>query len=176
MKFVETSIPGTYLIHIEPHNDERGFFGRSWCVNEFREHGLNERLVQCNISFNIKKGTLRGMHYQLPPYAEAKLIRCTRGAIYDVAVDLRPDSVSFKHWISVELTSVNLQMLYIPEGVAHGFQTIVDNSEVFYQMSELYNAQSGQGVRWNDPAFAIKWPYDDPIISIRDTQFPDFAQ
>ncbi|MEG4301604.1 dTDP-4-dehydrorhamnose 3,5-epimerase [Microcoleus sp. D3_18a_C4] len=173
MKFTETKLKGAYVIEVEPIADERGFFARSWCQKEFAEHGLNPNLVQCNISFNLKKGTLRGMHYQAKPYQEAKLVRCTMGAVYDVIIDLRSDSPMFKQWIGVELTADSRKMLYIPEGMAHGFQTLVDNTEVFYQMSEFYNSESATGLRWDDPEFKIKWLIkQDLVISEKDKFYP----
>lgn len=174
MLFCETKLPRVFEIQLEPHRDERGFFARTWCQKEFEAHGLNPRLVQCNISFNIRKGTLRGMHYQALPHAEAKLVRCTRGAIYDVVVDLRPTSPAYQNWIGVELTAANRHMLYIPEGCGHGFLTLEDETEVFYQMSEFYDAESSRGVRWNDPAFKITWPEKVEVISQRDGAYPDF--
>jgi dTDP-4-dehydrorhamnose 3,5-epimerase len=174
VKFIETRLKGAYIIEPEPIEDERGFFARSWCQQEFEAHGLNPNLVQCNISFNKKKGTLRGMHYQVTPHEEAKLVRCTKGAIYDVIIDLRPDSPTFKQWIAVELTAKNYKMLYIPEGFAHGFQSLEDNTEVFYQMSDFYHPQCARGVRWNDPVFKIEWPQNEWIISDRDLQYPYF--
>jgi dTDP-4-dehydrorhamnose 3,5-epimerase len=175
MKFAETRLKGAFIIEPERQEDERGFFARTWCKEEFKRNGLNSRLVQCSISFNKKKGTLRGMHYQVEPHQEAKLVRCTRGSIYDVIIDLRPGSDTFKQWLAVELTSESRKMLYAPEGFAHGFQTLGDNTEVFYQMSELYRPEGAKGVRWDDPAFGILWPEADRIISDRDIAFPDFA-
>lgn len=174
MKFIETRLKGAYIIELEPIEDERGFFARSWCRKEFAEHGLNPNLVQCNISFNRKKGTVRGMHYQVKPYEEAKLVRCTRGAIYDVIIDLRSESPTFKQWVSVELSAGNCKMLYIPEGFAHGFQTLEDDTEVFYQMAEFYHPESARGLRWNDQAFAIKWLLPELVISKQDRNYPDF--
>jgi len=172
LKFTETQLKGAYIIEPELIRDERGFFARSWCQKEFTERGLNSNLVQCNISFNLKKGTLRGMHYQAKPHEEAKLVRCTMGAIYDVIIDLRPESPTFKQWVAVELTAENRKMLYIPEGMAHGFQTLVDNTEVFYQMSEFYQAESASGVRWNDPAFNVEWLIkQDLVISKKDQSY-----
>lgn len=176
MKFAETPLAGAYIIDIEPIADERGFFARSWGRDEFAAHGLNSDLVQCNISCNTKKGTLRGMHYQAAPHGEAKLVRCTAGAIYDVIVDLRQDSPTYTAHVAVTLTAENRRALFIPEGFAHGFQALADNSEVFYQMSSLYVAEAARGVRWNDPAFAIEWPEDERIISTRDRQWADFAR
>lgn len=174
MIFTETKLKSAYIIELERLEDERGFFARTWCQREFKEYGLNPTLVQCNISFNIKKGTLRGMHYQAAPCREAKLVRCTFGSIYDVIIDLRPESETFKQWISVELTANDRKMLYVPEGFAHGFLTLMDNTEVFYQMTEYYAPGYARGIRWNDPAFGIQWPIDVLIISEKDKQFPDF--
>ncbi len=171
MTFTETKIKGAFIVDPELIKDERGFFARTWCQKEFEAHGLDSRLVQCNISFNVKKGTLRGMHYQLPPHAEAKLVRCTMGSIYDVIIDLRKESSTFKQWVAVKLTVENRTMLYIPEGLAHGFQTLEDNSEVFYQMSEFYHPESACGIRWDDPMFCISWPVPDPILSLNDTSY-----
>jgi dTDP-4-dehydrorhamnose 3,5-epimerase len=175
MIFTETRLKGAYIIELEKRWDDRGFFARSWCENEFAEHNLNPRLVQCNISFNKKKGTLRGMHYQAEPRAEAKLVRCTRGTIYDVIIDLRPNSPTFKQHAGEELTAESHKMLYAPEGFAHGFQALEDNSEVFYQMSEFYAPQHSRGVRWNDPVFGIVWPIREPIMLERDRNYPDFT-
>jgi dTDP-4-dehydrorhamnose 3,5-epimerase len=175
MKFTETRLTSAYLIELEPLSDERGFFARSWCQKEFQAYGLNSNLVQCNISFNQKKGTLRGMHYQVAPHAEAKLVRCTRGAIYDVIIDLRPASATFKEWVAIELTAANRRMLYIPEGMAHGFQTLAEETEVFYQMSEFYYPECARGVRWDDRAFNLDWPEDRRIISVKDSQYPDYV-
>lgn len=160
---------------MEPHRDERGHFARTWCRQEFEAHGLKASLAQCSTSFNLKRGTLRGLHYQAEPYAEAKLVRCTRGALYDLIVDLRPDSESFKEWFSVELTESNRMMLYVPEGFAHGFQTLEDETEVFYQISESYHPEYARGVRWNDPAFGFRWPIEEGLMSERDRNFQDFA-
>lgn len=175
MKFTELKLSGAYLIELDQFQDERGFFARSWCQQEFSKQGLNTNLVQCNISFNFQRGTLRGMHYQAKPHEEAKLVKCTRGAIYDVIVDLRPNSSTFKNWVAVELNAENRNMLYIPEGIAHGFQTLADHTEVFYQMSEFYHLESAKGVRWNDPTFEIQWPeIEARIISSKDCNYPDF--
>ena len=172
MRFNETPLLGAYLIEIEPVDDERGFFARSWCGDEFTRHGLNAGLMQCGISYNKKRGTLRGMHYQSAPFSEAKLVRCTMGAIYDVILDLRRDLNTFGRWEAIELSAANRRMLYIPEGVAHGFQTLRDDSEVFYQISECYHPECSKGVRWNDPAFGIAWPIPEPVMSERDRAFP----
>lgn len=174
MIFRETTLKGAFIIEPERHEDWRGFFARTWCQREFEAQGLNPRLVQCGISFNRKKGTLRGMHYQAPPYEEAKLVRCAMGAIHDVVIDLRPDSPTFAQHTAVTLTAENRVMLYVPEGFAHGFQTLEDNSEVFYQMSQFYVPEAARGIRWNDPAFAIRWPILETIILERDQNYPDF--
>jgi len=174
MIFVETELQGAFVVKLEKFEDERGFFARSWCRREFESQGLNPNLLQCNISFNRKKGTLRGMHYQAPPNEEAKLVRCTMGAIYDVIIDLRPDSSTFKQWISLEMTSENKKMIYIPEHFAHGFITLEDNTEVFYQMSEFYAPDFARGIRWNDPVFRIQWPIEPVTLSEADRNFPDF--
>ena len=175
MKFLETSLKGAYIIDIEPIEDNRGLFARSWCKREFEAHSLNSKIVQCNISFNTKKGILRGMHFQIKPFEEVKLVRCTSGAIFDVIIDLRADSPTFKGWFAVELNDKNRKMLYIPERFAHGFQTLKDNTEVFYQMSEYYSPDHSRGIRWNDPSFSIQWPEDKRIISKKDQQYPDFS-
>ncbi|RJQ42903.1 MAG: dTDP-4-dehydrorhamnose 3,5-epimerase [Nitrospiraceae bacterium] len=175
MIFKETRLKGAFIIEPERFDDERGFFARTWCRNEFGKHGLNTSLVQCNISFNKKSGTLRGMHFQSAPHPEIKLVRCTRGAVYDVIIDLRQDSETYKQWLSVELTEDNRAMLYIPEGFAHGFLTLGDNTELFYQMSEFYHPECAGGVRWNDPAFSVQWPAEVRVISGRDRDYPDFS-
>lgn len=175
MIFKETKLKGAFIIEPERIEDERGFFARTFCRKEFESHGLNPNLVQCSVSFNKKKGTLRGMHYQVAPHQETKLVRCTMGAIYDVMLDLRPGSPTFKQWVSVELTDENLWIIYIPEGVAHGFQTLEDASEVSYQMSEFVYPEYARGVRWEDPAFGIKWPLDVTCISVRDASFQSFT-
>ena len=174
MLFHETNLPGVFEIHLESHPDDRGFFARTWCQKEFEDHGLNPRLVQCSISFNLRRGTLRGMHLQTAPHAEAKLVRCTRGAIYDVILDLRPSSPAYRKWFAIVLTSENRNMAYVPEGCAHGFLTLEDQTEVFYQMSEFYDEESARGVRWNDPAFRITWPEEVQIVSQKDRAYPNF--
>ncbi len=174
MKFIEAALPGVFVIEPEPVEDERGFFARTFCAREFEQQGLDARLMQCSISFNPSKGTLRGMHYQAPPLAEAKLVRCTRGAIFDVVVDLRLDSPTYKQWFAAHLSAENYRALYIPQGLAHGFQTLADATEVAYQMSEYFHADSARGVRWDDPAFGIQWPDDVRIISAKDRAYPDF--
>ena len=174
MTFHETRLPGVFEIHIEPKADDRGFFARTWCQAEFETQGLHPGLVQCSVFFNTRRGTLRGMHYQAQPHAEAKLVRCTRGAVYDVVIDLRPGSTTYKGWIAVVLSSDKRNMVYVPHGCAHGFLTMVNESEVFYQMSEFYCAEAARGVRWNDPAFQISWPGTVEVISERDRSYPDF--
>jgi dTDP-4-dehydrorhamnose 3,5-epimerase len=174
MRFHKTKLSGVFEIHIDRKPDERGFFARTWCQKEFEAHGLNSRLVQCSVSFSAQKGTLRGIHYQVAPYAETKVVRCTGGSIYDVVVDLRVQSPTFKDWIAVVLTAESRNMVYVPEGCAHGFLTLEDESEVFYQMSEFYNAESARGVRWDDPAFQIAWPEPVEMISERDRPYPNF--
>lgn len=173
VKFRETGISGAFVVDVEKIADDRGFFARAWCAREFEEQGLNPSLVQANISYNRYKKTLRGMHYQQPPHAEAKLVRCTRGALYDVILDLRPDSPTLGRWLAFELSGDSYRMLYIPEGCAHGFQTLEDDTEMFYQHSEFFVPQAATGVMWNDPAFGIEWPYpDDPILSPKDNSWP----
>ena len=176
MIFTETELPGAYVVDLERREDERGFFARTWCSDEFAAQGLDARLTQCNVSYNARRGTLRGMHMQLAPHAEVKLVRCTRGAIYDVIIDLRPDSPTFTRWTGVELTEENRTMLYVPEGFAHGYQALTDGSEIFYQVSEPYAPAAERGVRWDDPAFAIEWPEPgNAILSEKDRAWPDFA-
>jgi dTDP-4-dehydrorhamnose 3,5-epimerase len=173
--FTETKLQGAFILELEKREDDRGFFARSWCQREFQAHNLNPRLVQCNISFNRMKGTLRGMHYQAAPLAEAKLVRCTVGALYDVIIDLRPDSPTYKQHVGEVLSAANYKMMYVPEGFAHGFQTLEDNTEIFYQMSEFYSPEHARGVRYNDPAFGIKWMIGNPVIVDRDRNYPDFT-
>lgn len=174
MRFAQCMIEGAWLVRMERHEDERGYFARSWCQREFEQHGLNPRLVQCNVSFNHLKGTLRGMHGQLAPHEEAKLVRCTRGALWDVMLDLRPQSPTYRRYEAVTLTDTNDRLLYLPEGVFHGFLTLEDNTEIFYQMSEFYCPESAMGYRYDDPAFNIAWPIAVRMISPRDREWPDF--
>lgn len=176
MRFVPTPLRGAYLIEPEPIPDERGFFARTWCRNEFANLGLNPNLVQCNISYNKARGTLRGMHYQKAPHQEAKLVRCTQGGIYDAIVDLREDSETYTQWFGAELTAENRNALYVPEGCAHGFITLRDDTEVLYQMAEFFHAECAAGARWNDPAFGIQWPGAVMVISERDRNYPDFSR
>ena len=171
MKFIETPLKGAFVVEPERLKDDRGFFARTFCQREFEKRGLNSNFVQCNISFNKRKGSIRGMHFQATPYEESKLIRCTSGAICDVILDLRQGSETFKQWFSIELTAESRSMLYVPHGFAHGFQTLENNSEVLYQMSEFYYPQSARGVRWNDPQVGIKWLLDVTEISDRDKEF-----
>src|ERR1700674_921333 len=174
MIFRVTKLPGVFEIDIEAKPDERGFFGRTWCQEEFAAHGLNTKLVQCSLSFNIGKGTMRGMHYQVAPHAESKLVRCTRGAVFDVVLDLRPQSPTFKDWISVILTAENRKTIYVPEGCAHGFLTLEEGTEVLYQMSVFQSPELARGVRFDDPAFRIAWPEKIEVISERDRNYPEF--
>lgn len=176
MIFQETPLRGAYLIEPERIGDERGFFARSWCRDEFEAQGLNSQLLQCNLSFNHRQATLRGMHFQAAPHPETKLVRCTMGAIYDVIVDVRPDSPTFKSWFGIELSALNRQMLYIPGGLAHGFITLQDASEVFYQMSEFFHPECARGVRWNDAAFGIEWPLEPTCIAQKDREYADFGR
>lgn len=176
MKFHETELEGAYIIELEKLEDSRGFFARTFCQKELEDHGLAPTVAQANVSSNAKAGTLRGMHYQLPPYEEAKLIRCTRGALYDVIVDLRPDSVSYKRWLGVELTANNYRMLYVPANFAHGFITLEDDTEAIYFVSEFYTPGSERGLRWDDSQFNIKWPHPVDVISEKDASWPDFAE
>jgi len=200
MIFKETKLKGAYTIRLEPQEDERGFFARSFCLDEFKKNGIDFNIVQCNISYNREKGTLRGMHYQIAPHQEAKLVSCIRGAIYDVIIDLRQDSPTYCQWFAVELTAhfhshnhppahslINPfthspmnpsthQLLYIPQGFAHGFQTLEDDSVVFYQMSEFYHPEAARGVRWDDKAFGIKWLLSERIMSKKDISYPDFRR
>lgn len=174
MLFTETKLKGSFIIEIEKLEDERGFFGRSWCVNEMNEHGINVNIKQANVSFNKLKGTLRGMHFQKRPFQEAKLVRCSRGSIFDVIIDLRKDSPTYKQWISVELSQENYKMLYVPEDFAHGFITLEDNSEVNYLMTEIFVPGAGATIRWNDPMFKIQWPFEPTVISDKDRIQTDF--
>ena len=175
MIFTETELNCAFLIELEPFEDERGFFALSWSEKEFAARGLDSRFVECNVSFNHKKGTLRGMHYQESPHGQGKLVRCTMGAVFDVMIDLRPSSPTFKRWQAFELTAKNHLALYVPVDFAHGFQTLDENSEIIYQMTTPYVPGSGRGLRWNDPAFGIDWPLGNPILNDRDKTYPDFS-
>ncbi len=172
MRFTETELRGAFVIELEPVADDRGFFARTWCAREFEERGLAARFVQCSVSFNRKRGTLRGMHYQKAPHEEIKLVRCTRGALYDVIVDLRVDSPTFARHCAAVLTPENGKMMYVPAGFAHGFQTLENDTEVCYQISEFYDPEAAAGVAWDDPAFGIAWPVAERIMSERDRNLP----
>lgn len=174
MHFQQSKIPGLYVIEVEPHKDHRGFFARSWCQREFSAHGLNPRIAQISVAFTAKKGGLRGLHYQLSPHWEAKTVRCTRGKIFDVAVDLRPDSPTFCQWVGFELSADNHRTLHIPEGCAHGYQTLEHESEIQYLTTEFYAPEAARGRRYNDPAFGITWPLPVAAISDADRSWPDF--
>ena len=174
MKFEETAIPGVWLIELERLEDSRGFFARTFCEKEFAAHGLRTRFVQCNLSANRQRGTLRGMHFQNEPKPEVKLVRCIRGSIYDVVIDLRRDSATYCKWLRFELNAGNGRALYIPAGIAHGFQTLESNTDVYYHMGEFYEPALAGGVRWNDPAFNVVWPISDPILSEKDAAYPDY--
>jgi dTDP-4-dehydrorhamnose 3,5-epimerase len=172
--FRETSLAGSYIIDLEPRRDERGFFARAWCARELAELGLETRVVQCDLSRTTRRGTLRGLHYQHPPHAEVKIVRCIAGAVYDVIVDLRRGSPTYMQHIAAELSAENHRALYVPAGFAHGFQALTDDVELFYQMSEYYAPTAGGGVRWDDRAFGIGWPIADPYMNERDRTYPDF--
>ncbi len=172
MRFFKIQLDGAFIVESEPYRDERGSFFRSWCKNEFFQHGLPTKICQCNISTNRTKGTIRGLHFQKAPYQEAKFIRCTRGSIFDVMVDIRPDSPTFLQWAGYELSEKNYKALFIPEGFAHGYQTLVDNTEVFYQVNEFYHPEAACELRWDDPALGIEWPLDSISISEKDAQAP----
>ncbi len=174
MIFHETGVQGVYVIELELRSDERGFVARSYCANEFAEHGLEPAVVQANVSFNHKAGTLRGMHYQVPPAAETKLVRCTSGAIHDVIVDLRPDSPTYLQHVAVDLTAENRLALFVPRMFAHGYQTLTDGAEVTYQVSEFYTPGMERGIRYDDPALGIRWPRDVAVISEKDRSWPAF--
>jgi dTDP-4-dehydrorhamnose 3,5-epimerase len=175
MRFVETALAGAFVIEPEVLSDDRGFFARTWCARELGEQGLVSALAQASIAYSHRAGTLRGMHYQVPPHEEVKIVRCTRGAIFDAIVDLRPHSSTFLRWTHVVLSADNRHMLYVPGGFAHGYQTLSDDTEVFYQMSEFYTPAAERGVRWDDPSFGIEWPeIGERIISEKDRQLPHF--
>lgn len=176
MRFTQTALPGVVVIDIERREDERGFFARSWCREELQAHGLNPRLVQCSVSLTRRRGMVRGLHYQVTPHEEAKVVRCGRGAIYDVVLDLRGSGPTFGQWVAVELRAEDYRMVYVPEGCAHGFQTLEDETEVVYQMSESYHPESARGIRWNDPAFHMSWPLELTTISAKDGAYPLFQQ
>ena len=175
MIFLPTDLPGAFIVELDRREDDRGFFARTWCQREFEDAGLNPTLVQSSVSFSPRRGTLRGMHWQAAPNSETKLVRCTRGAIWDVIIDLRPESPMYTQHFGVELSEDSGRALYIPEGMAHGFVTLADNCEVFYQMSDYHVPAAARGVRWNDPAFEIDWPVTNPILHPRDAAYPDFV-
>ena len=175
MIFAEVALPGVWVVTPELREDVRGFFARTWCEREARAAGLNERWVQSSLSYTKTRGTLRGLHFQRAPYEEVKLVRCTAGAIFDVVLDLRRESPTFKRHFAVELTAENRLQIYIPRRCAHGYQTLVDGVEVLYQMSEVYSPEHSDGVRWDDPAFGISWPATNPIMNERDRRYPDFT-
>jgi dTDP-4-dehydrorhamnose 3,5-epimerase len=172
--FTALRLPGAYAIEPEPAADDRGFFARLWCAKEFSDRGLRTDFMQSSISSNRRRGTLRGLHYQLPPHAEAKLVRCIRGAAFDCVVDLRPESPTYLQWHAIELTAENGRAVYIPEGIAHGFQTLADNTELLYEITAPFAPESARGLRWNDTALSIKWPLDEPILSSRDRSYPNY--
>jgi dTDP-4-dehydrorhamnose 3,5-epimerase len=175
MHFTMTDIPGVVLVDLQKFEDERGFFSRGWCAREFAEHGLPDQVVQMNISYNRRKHTLRGFHYQLPPYGEDKLLRCIRGSIFDVLIDLRPDSPTYRRHLTVELSASNQRMLVIPKGCANAFLTMQDETEATYLVSEFYTPAAERGLRWDDPSFAVEWPVTAPaVISAKDRNWPDF--
>lgn len=175
MKFKATKLKGAFIIEMELIRDSRGFFARAWCQKEFEEHGLKPYIAQANITLSREKGTLRGMHCQAAPYQEVKVVRCIKGAVFDVIIDLRPDSPTYREWFGIELTESNCKMLYVPEDFAHGYQTLEQNTEVFYQVSQCYFPESERGMRWNDPQFGIRWPLtENLVISEKDKKWPDF--
>ena len=176
LTFTPTPLAGAFVVELDRREDDRGFFARSFCQEEFAAHGLSPVVAQCNVSYNARRGTLRGMHYQAEPHAEAKLVRCTQGAIWDVIVDLRRGSPTFRRWYGVELSADNRRALYAPEGMAHGFQSLTDDAEVLYLMSRPYQAEAARGVRWDDPAFGIRWPIAEPHLSPRDRDFAPFRE
>lgn len=176
LTFGKTPLEGVWVIDAEIIPDERGFFARTWSLQEFRDRGLETRIVQCSASYNRLKGTLRGLHFQIAPHAEAKIVRCTRGSVFDVAVDLRRSSPTYRKWWGVELSSQNRRMLYIPENCAHGFLSLEDDTEVHYQISAPYRPEAARGVRWNDPAIGIVWPAEPVVMNERDRDYPDFDE
>lgn len=175
MQFIETAVIGAYLVRPEVRADERGLFARLWCQEEFAARGLRADFVQCNDSFSAERSTLRGLHYQVAPYEEVKLVRCIRGAVFDVLVDLRPESASYRRWVGVELTADSRSMVYVPAGCAHGYLTLMDNSEVEYPVSQFYQPAAERGIRWNDPLFGIEWPFAPCRMSVKDQSWPDYT-
>ncbi len=175
MKYKETLLRGVLIVKLDRIEDDRGYFARTWCAQEFEEHGLNNTVAQCNTAWNKRRGTLRGMHYQIDPYSEVKLVRCIRGAVFDAVIDLRPGSPTYLKTFHIELSEDNHRMLYIPEGFAHGYLTLTDGAEVFYQVSQFYTPGAEAGIRWNDPLFDIPWPLSEPaVISEKDQQWPNY--
>jgi dTDP-4-dehydrorhamnose 3,5-epimerase len=172
MIFHETPLQGAYVIEPERINDDRGFFARIWCQNELKQQGLKSEIAQSNVGFNNRKGTLRGLHFQETPHAEVKIVRCSRGAIFDVIVDLRPESQSYKRWFGVDLSEENCKMIYVPEGFAQGYMTLADNTEIYYHTTEFYSPETASGVRYDDPAFGIVWPLEIEVISQQDREWP----
>jgi dTDP-4-dehydrorhamnose 3,5-epimerase len=172
MIFTPSTLPGVFVVELEPHADERGFFARSYCAEEFAAQGLGPELRQCSVSYNARKGTLRGMHYQGAPHEEHKLVRCTAGAVFDVMVDIRDSSPTYRRWFGTELTGANRRSVFIPPGFAHGFVSLTDHAEVYYMISVAHAPQVSRGFRWNDPAFAIEWPVVPTVISSRDASYP----
>lgn len=175
MKFIQTPLSGAYVVELEKRGDDRGFFARAFCVEEFTAHGLNPTVLQANISESARKGTLRGLHYQIAPFGEVKFIRCIKGSVYDVLVDLRPESHTFKQWFGIELTAENQKAVYIPEGFAHGHQTLEDDSQIMYLVSQKYSPEHERGLRWDDPSITIQWPLKPTVMSDKDTHWPDFT-
>lgn len=178
MRFLGSALPGVWVIELDPIGDERGWFARAFDADAFKARGLDHRVVQCNISLNARRGTVRGMHYQAEPHSEPKLVRCVRGSSFDVALDLRSDSPGYCRWHGVELSAENHRALYLPPGVAHGYQTLADETELFYQMGYHHVPEAARGVRWDDPAFGIEWPHvaGEPVISERNRSYPDFRR
>ena len=175
MQFTQSRLPGAWIIDITAFRDDRGLFAMTWLPDEFRQHGIEPTLAQCNLAFNHKRGTLRGMHFQQAPHAQAKIIRCTRGALLDVIIDLRPESPAYCQWEAVELTADNRRMLYMPEGIAHGYLTLTDEVEAYYHASSPWAPSAESGVRWDDPAFGVAWPFAPDVISAKDAAWPDYA-
>jgi dTDP-4-dehydrorhamnose 3,5-epimerase len=174
MKFEAGEIEGAYVVHLEERSDDRGFFARTFCVDEFSALGLDPKVVQCNLSYNYRRGTLRGMHWQASPHEETKYIRCIRGRIYDVLIDIRPASTTYLRWIGVELSAENRLAVYAPKGTAHGYLTLEDRCEVLYQVSQVFTPEADRGARWNDPSFGIVWPFEPTLVSDKDSGHPDF--
>jgi dTDP-4-dehydrorhamnose 3,5-epimerase len=176
MKFTPTPLDGAFVIDLEKREDERGFFARAFCINEFKANNLDSNVVQVNNSSSVQKGTLRGMHYQLAPFAETKIVRCIKGSLFDVIIDLRKDSPTFGKWFGEELSEQNRKMMYVPKGFAHGFLTLENNTEAFYFVTQFYNSESERGIRFNDPAFNITWPLAPVVVSEKDLSHPDFSE